>query len=170
MRSWSALGGPLLAIVMAVALACGGGGDDDGVDVPDGGGGGGGEADAAVASAGLGVSCGPDVECAADTPRCLTRTGATEGFCSKECATAPVPPGGEEPPLPPKENQAKCRDGYSGPGTPFCAAPLEEEGSITWLCILACGDTPMFDFGECPGNLICVQDDPTVNGYCFPPI
>jgi hypothetical protein len=114
--------------------------------------------------------CGPDVECAADTPRCLTRMGASEGFCSKECATAPVPPDGTDPPLPPQENQSRCSDGYSGPGTPFCAAPLEEEGSLTWLCILACGDTPMFDFGECPGNLICVQDDPTVNGYCFPPI
>ncbi len=112
----------------------------------------------------------PDVECAEDTPRCLTRSGAAEGFCSKQCATAPVPPAGMEPPLPPKENQVMCRDGYSGPGTPFCAAPLEESGNITWLCIVACGDTPMFDFGECPANLVCVQDDPTVNGYCFPPI
>lgn len=168
MRPSSALGGSLLAIVMAIAPACGGDDDggDDGVDID----GGGGQADAAVASAGLGVACGPDVECAADTPRCLTRSGASEGFCSKECATAPAPPGGEEPPLPPMENQVMCRDGYSGPGTPFCAAPLPEDGSITWLCILACGDTPMFDFGECPGNLVCVQDDPTVNGYCFPPI
>jgi hypothetical protein len=165
-----ALQGSLLAIVIAVASACGGDddGDGDGGSTVDGGSGG--EADAAVNQSGLGNECGPELECGAETPRCLTREGAAAGFCSMECATTPEPPDGEQPPLPPMENQVLCREGYSGPGTPLCAAPLPEGGELTWLCILACGDTPMFDFGECPGHLVCVQDSPEVTGYCFPPI
>jgi len=167
MRALSALGGSFLAIVIVIAPACGGG-DDDGVDIVDGGGGS--TADAAAASSGIGVECGPGLECAAEAPRCLSREGASGGFCSVECASTPAPPAGMQPPLPPIENQMMCSSGYDGPATPACAAPLPpEEGTITWMCILACGDTPMFSFGDCPSNLVCDQDDPTLNGYCFPP-
>jgi hypothetical protein len=72
--------------------------------------------------------------------------------------------------LPPQDSHATCQQGYTGEGTPACAAPLAAmNGVIPWVCVLACGSTPTDEYGACPSNLTCDQPEPSVNGFCFPP-
>jgi hypothetical protein len=165
------LGCASLALALMIVPACGG--DDDDVNIVDGGGGGG-SGDDAGAGGGAGVlgqSCNATTPCPDSMPVCLTvGQGATEGFCSKGCATTPAPPEGEDPMLPPQESHDACREGYTGDAVPACAAPLAAmNGIVPWACVLACGDTPDGAFGTCPSNLACEQPDPELNGFCFPP-
>jgi hypothetical protein len=171
MRSLSALALSLLALF--TAPACGASGSDGGAEVdggetPDGGG----IADAGAGTSNLGVSCDPTVmqsDCPPDVPLCLAvSAAATEGFCSKPCALTPQPDGGM--PVPPMDSHAICGQGYSASSaTPACSFFLEPEmGMIPWACGLACGQTATRNFGDCPANLTCTQEDPERNGFCFP--
>jgi hypothetical protein len=172
-RPFSPLGSASLSLVFALAVvvvpACGGGDDD--VSIVDGGGGSSADAGGGGAGGGvLGQRCDGTTACPDNMPICIRRgEDATEGFCTKGCASTPAADGGA-PSLPPQETHATCRQDYTGEATPACAAPLAEmNGIIPWVCILACGPTADDDFGTCPGNLACDQPDPSVNGFCFPP-
>jgi hypothetical protein len=128
----------------------------------------GGPVDGAAAS-GLGAPCTrADPTCTADYPDCILLGDATDGFCSRSCGTSPAPPSGGEP-TPPPDGEALCEEGYEGTARATCAVVFEpEDGVVPWACGLACGSTPAGEFGTCPDNLTCVQDEPERNGYCLP--
>src|SRR5688572_25706510 len=136
-------------LVLAVLAACGG--DDDG----DGGTG----VDAAPVGGDqvLGAFCDPQNNCPAQAPLCITvGENPTSGFCSVGCGTSE-----NNMTPPPAESHAACEAINESDATPACAAPLQPENGVTpWVCALACGETPEGDFGDCPGNLTCQQEDP----------
>jgi hypothetical protein len=153
---------PVCALA-ALAAACGPASNAGLVDA------GAGPADAAAAS-GLGAPCTrEDPSCPSDYPDCVFLSeSATDGFCSRSCGTSPVPAPGSEP-APPPDGQELCEEGYEGSARAACAVMFApEDGLVPWACGLACGSTPEGNFGTCPDNLTCVQDDPDRNGYCLP--
>ena len=167
MRATAALARLLLAVLAASATACGPSATRDG-DA-------GAEVDAAppdaASTGGLGAPCTRAVPaCPSDYPTCvLLSDTVNDGFCSRDCGTSPVPTDGT-PPAPPASGRAICEAGYEGLASPACAVVFEpEDGVHPWACGLACGETPMGDFGTCPGNLTCVQGNPDRNGFCLPP-
>ncbi|HTE49940.1 MAG TPA: hypothetical protein VK698_03650 [Kofleriaceae bacterium] len=165
---------PLAFSVFALLAACGGSGsDDDGDEGSEIDAGGGSGPDAAAGTADIGAPCSPASpdSCPLDTPVCVVISEtATAGFCTVPCGVTPPGTGGEQPD-PPAGGDGICMTAYGdGSATPSCAIVFEpEDGMVPWACGLACGETPDGNFGTCPSNLTCVQNDPAQNGFCLPP-
>ena len=160
-----------LALLASLTLAaCGG--DDDG----DGGGDGDGTADAAPgggADAGapdaapgavMGEACDPaNPDCPEAYPDCIAFEQGGPGYCTKTCGSG----GG----TPPEGGDEICEDGYTGDATAACLVSVQPQGGPqTWYCGLACGMAGRTDFGTCPEDLTCDDEDPKdlMSGLCKP--
>jgi hypothetical protein len=163
---------PVACMLLALtgAPACGGDDDDDGsggtgVDAATGGG-----ADAApVGGTGLGAQCTATIACPDTAPDCVTLSAtATEGYCTKQCATTPTDDGNTIP----DTSHAACDAINDSTATAACFVPLADvdpAGMTVWECGLGCGVVGPDDFGQCPSNMTCDQPMATQPGICFPP-
>jgi hypothetical protein len=107
-------------------------------------------------TSGLGQVCTDMVACADQTTTCLSAQGATQGFCSFECAGNLAM--GTNPEA--SASQA-CATAYTGTtGSPLCAARVPQQVGTNndWYCVVACGTLNMQELGECPGGMTCTNN------------